>query len=290
MTATGGAASTANGKKRVAIAVATPPRPSLTPDEEISLRHLMHYLAAFDRFAIAREGSDTEIPGCTTLHFSERFFGSVAKHAQLMLSPEFYERFADYDYVLTYHLDALVFSDRLLDWCALELDFIGGPWLDRESGRLIVGNGGFALRRVESFMRLLTSRDYAMDPVRYWERYCAGRSARERWLNLPRKYLAYFKPFNNVQRELRRNARMQLSDDTFLADSVPLLAPWFRIASLETALRFSFDNAPRLCYETNGGELPFGCHAWFKWDRAFWEPYLLRDAAELGGAIATGRS
>jgi hypothetical protein len=33
--------------------------------------------------------------------------------------------------------------------------------------------------------------------------------------------------------------------------------------------------APRLCFELNGRKLPFGCHAWQRYDRGFWEPYLL---------------
>jgi hypothetical protein len=27
-------------------------------------------------------------------------------------------------------------------------------------------------------------------------------------------------------------------------------------------------------YELNGHELPFGCHAWERYDRAFWEEQL----------------
>jgi hypothetical protein len=25
----------------------------------------------------------------------------------------------------------------------------------------------------------------------------------------------------------------------------------------------------------NGGNMPFGCHAWERYDRRFWEPHLL---------------
>lgn len=289
MTTSTGASPTTSPRKRVAIAVPLSSRPGLTPDEEISLRHLHHYLAPFDKFVILPEGSDAKLAGCTSLHFPRRYFGSPSAHARLMLSPRFYECFTGYDYVLTYHLDALVFSDRLLEWCDLDLDFIGGPWRDRNSGDLVVGNGGFALRRVAGFLRLLSSRDYAADPAARWQEFCASRPAYARVLNLPRKYLLHLKLFNSVQRELRTNARMNLSDDTFLADSAPVLAPWFRIAPLKTALRFSFDNAPRQCFDANGGQLPFGCHAWFKWDRAFWEPYLLPEHASAAAAPRSER-
>lgn len=265
-----------DSRKRVAIAVPVPNRPELMPDEEISLCHLHHYLAPFDKFAIAPEGiSSVALPGCKVLRFPRRYFGSTAAHAQLMLSPEFYETFSEYDYVLTYHLDALVFAENLLDWCDLGFDFIGGPWRSRTTGKFVVGNGGFALRRVKGFLRLLRSSDYAVDPDRYWKAFCAVHSPHERLLNLPRKYLKRLKLFNSVQRELRTNARMGFSDDTFLADGVPVFAPWFRIAPVEVALKFSFNTPPRACFEANGRHMPFGCHAWFKADREFWAPYLL---------------
>ena len=43
----------------------------------------------------------------------------------------------------------------------------------------------------------------------------------------------------------------------------------------DEGLRFSFEVAPRLCFELNGRRLPFGCHGWHRYDRTFWEPYLL---------------
>lgn len=273
------------GRRRVAVVVPLSDRADLTPDEEISLRHLQHYLAPFDKFAIVPEGSRAELTGCTPVHFPARYFGSAAAHARLLLSPELYDRFSDYEYVLTYHLDALVLSDRVLDWCDLGWDYIGSPWRDADSGELIVGNGGFALRRVAGFLRLLRSRDYATDPAARWQEFRASHSPLEQVVNLPRKFLLRFKPFNSVQRELRGNARMGLSDDTFIADAVPTLAPWFRIAPLEAALLFGFDNAPLECFDANGGRVPFGCHAWPR-HRDFWEPYLLPDDALRQTALA----
>ena len=50
----------------------------------------------------------------------------------------------------------------------------------------------------------------------------------------------------------------------------------FSIAPFETALKFSFEVAPRQCFEMNNQSLPFGCHAWARYDRSFWEPYLIK--------------
>jgi hypothetical protein len=49
------------------------------------------------------------------------------------------------------------------------------------------------------------------------------------------------------------------------------------VASVDEALRFAFEAAPRECFERNGRRMPFGCHAWEKFDRGFWEPFLLRE-------------
>jgi len=47
-----------------------------------------------------------------------------------------------------------------------------------------------------------------------------------------------------------------------------------RAASPSLALSFSFQVNPRLLYEVNSRRLPFGCHGGFKYDLAFWEPFI----------------
>jgi hypothetical protein len=37
------------------------------------------------------------------------------------------------------------------------------------------------------------------------------------------------------------------------------------------ALEFAFESDPAGSYERIGKKLPFGCHAWAKHDRTFWE-------------------
>jgi hypothetical protein len=53
------------------------------------------------------------------------------------------------------------------------------------------------------------------------------------------------------------------------------------IAPLEVALRFAFEANPRICYEMNNYEIPFGCHAWEKYDKEFWLPYLLPNKTSI---------
>jgi len=65
-------------------------------------------------------------------------------------------------------------------------------------------------------------------------------------------------------------------EDHFWSDEAIKYHPEFRVASTELGLRFAFEVAPRYCFELNNYTLPFGCHAWPRYDRNFWEPYLLK--------------
>lgn len=48
----------------------------------------------------------------------------------------------------------------------------------------------------------------------------------------------------------------------------------FHTASIEVALQFAFERDVEKCYLLNGRRLPFGCHAWEKYDYNFWKPYI----------------
>ena len=81
-----------------------------------------------------------------------------------------------------------------------------------------------------------------------------------------------FKKFNCIQWEL---ARYPTSEEHFLVNRAHHYYPEFNIAPLDEALYFGFECVPRYCFELTGHQLPFGCHAWPKFDREFWEPYIL---------------
>jgi len=270
-------------KKLVAVAVPLCNRKELTADEQISFRHLMQYLGRYDKFLVVPKSLDITVPGSRNKEFPDHFFGSVSAHNRLMLSPQFYECFTDYKYILIYHPDALVFSDQLLEWCENDLDYIGSPWVNCPDSPWVkvprVGNGGFSLRKVDSFLRVLHSDRYAIDTDRYWREFCQGKPRYARYLNLPRKYLKRLRMFNGARWEAARwHSRPDgtRNEDHFWSDEAIKYDPEFKVAPFETGLRFSFEVAPRLCFEMNNRQLPFGCHAWQRYDRAFWEPYLLK--------------
>lgn len=230
---------------------------------------------------VAPESLDVKFPDFEIKRFNDKYFGSAEAHKRMLFSREFYAAFDDYKFLMNYHLDALVFSDQLQQWCAKDYDFIGPPWIEHEDSpntgkpayRGRVGNGGFSLRKVGSFLRIFDSTRPAVDPDEYWRRISSSMSFTQRLAALPKKYLMHSRRFNNVNWDL---ARYRRSEERFLFERGPHYNPDFRIASVEEALKFGFETVPAYCYELNNRELPFGCHAWERYDRKFWEPFLLK--------------
>src|SRR5690606_36909590 len=113
---------------RVAIMVPLSFRTERTPEEEISFRHLVRCLGRYDRYVVVPEGTSVAWSGFEVEAFPREYFGSAQAHTRLLFSRRFYERFSRYEYLLTYHLDCLVFDDQLEAWCSRGLDYIGAPW------------------------------------------------------------------------------------------------------------------------------------------------------------------
>lgn len=63
-------------------------------------------------------------------------------------------------------------------------------------------------------------------------------------------------------------------EDEFWGLIVPRYFKWFNVARPEEALRFSFEVLPEELLKLNNNELPFGCHAWEKYDPSFWKKFI----------------
>ena len=254
-------------------------RTTYTADEDLSFRHARHYLGRYDTYVLVPESHHAIYPGLIPKRFPDRYFRSARAHESLLLSEQFYRAFLGYEFILTYNLDALVFSDRLAEWCGAGYDYIGAPWLISPDTPHIaeekVGSGGLSLRRVRSFLRVLTSRRYVVEPDEYWRRY-AGRTGRlTRLVNTPRKFLKRLVAFNGVRWHIRTAVRGNVHEDRFWTEYATHYDPEFRIAPVDVAMRFAFEAEPGRCFERIGGQMPFGAHRWQNFDRAFYTPFLL---------------
>lgn len=188
-------------------------------------------------------------------YFEQSYFYSTMTYNKLLLSPIFYERFLQYEYILIYQLDAFVLNNKLCDFIRSDYDYIGAPWLSgikvynsnfracryidkilpflNISNTVYVGNGGVSLRRVKKHIEILEKM----------------RSMAVSWKE---------------------------NEDIFWGYMGYLYSSEFRVAPLEVALKFAFEKNPRLCYKKNGNNLPFACHAWEKWDIDFWRHHFER--------------
>ena len=92
-----------------------------------------------------------------------------------------------------------------------------------------------------------------------------------RILHRPRPTLDY------LLRITGRRTRLEdkRGEDVFWGTMAVTVDPTFKVAPFKTCLQFGFEGNPCLFLEKNHGELPFGGHAWPRYDREFWEPYLL---------------
>jgi hypothetical protein len=262
----------------------------LSPEEEISLRHLRAHLGRFDRYIIGQQSLPNDFSDFSLLQFPVRYFNDRFGYNRLVLMEEFYRAFTEYEYILVYQLDSLVFASDLEDWCRKGWDYVGAPWLrdteDPTKGFSVVGNGGFSLRKVQRAIEVLTSKQFLEDPkTRGSQTGPRSKIIRDRLESTPllKRLFVAGKTFlhrcgyhNNVRWAVRDTVRTNRHEDHFWAYDARKFVKQFRIPSPQEALEFSFELAPRYCFEVNGARLPFGCHAWFRYDRDFWEPFLLK--------------
>lgn len=174
-------------------------------------------------------------------YFADTFFENVSTYNQLMLTTEFYERFIEYRYILIYQLDAFVFYDRLSYFCDLDYDYIGSPWIYPERGMI-----GEAIRAAYVGNGGLTLRNVC----------------------------SCIKLLNEKKEELEA---FHSNEDFFFSAA----GGDFKVAPLSTALAFCFETHVRKCFEMNDKRLPFGCHAWERYDYPFWKPYMEKQGYDL---------
>ncbi len=248
---------------------------SVSKNEEVSIKHLVKYMGRFDKFLVLPESIKKvsfKIPGVKKIiNFPNEYFTSVPKYCELLNTKMFYNKFTDYEYILIYQLDVLVFSNQLLEWCNKDYDFIGAPFFNPVIGKLSFkehsplsgGNGGFSLRKVSSFLKVID---------------IAEKLATRNSINPLIRKLWFFKAvLTNQSHKIWLNAPPQnypFNEDGFWSYEAPKYYKKFKVAPFKEALKFSFEKFPKKCFKLNRNQLPFGCHAWKKYDYSFWKAYL----------------
>lgn len=250
---------------------------NFTLHEQISFTQCLTILSSYPIKLIKPVSLDIEFvlatyPQIEVEIFDDNYFKSVQTYNRLMLSTEFYERFLNYEYILIYQLDAFVFRDELMEWCAKGYDYIGAPWrierdFSSETDRILfrikkqlaiwfdlrdkrrenqpldvilkfsVGNGGFSLRKVQKMLDIVRNNRPRI------EQYLAGKGS-----------------FYN--------------EDIFFCIEMNRYFKQISLPHWQEALRFAVEDFPSKAFVFNNNQLPFGCHAWDIHELAFWKPHF----------------
>lgn len=252
----------------------------LTASEMLSLMQIRSVLSTRDLFFIypqfvsIKEYLQVFLPlKVTPVLIEDKYFGNHKRANKLCVNPDLYINFTAYEYMLLHELDAYVFSDQLDYWCSQGLDFVGAPWFagyhkPKLPLRFIgVGNGGFSLRKVKSFLDISHNRSFVNlhRSMKHVYDFLKGDN---------HKMIRQFLLINSFLKIIRVLAG---HEDEFWGLTVPKFYKWFKVAVPHQAMRFSFEVMPRELFRLNNNELPFGCHGWEKYDPVFWESYIHAD-------------
>lgn len=259
----------------------------LSENDRTALLHLTTHLGHYPIFWVLPKSLSIEASSFGVKRFGGAFFRSRVTYSELMMTLDFYRAFQGYEYVLIYQLDALVFSDQLLEWCGKGYDYIGAPWFV-EDGPLVakdsVGNGGLSLRNVaaciwtlelcyewRSLLKRVVRPAPKLQPFRCWRRLVE-------WIKRDGPAEAFSRALLGVQHEIKTGwLGVEGFEDRFWSFAAASYNPSFRIPSAAEALPFSFENNPYRCFRRNGNKLPFGCHAWTRPSSlGFWKQFLIQ--------------
>lgn len=240
-------------------------KPQFEALEQFSVDFSLSQVVARDCYFLAPEGMDcsyyaNRYPQVTYKFFAKDYFESIDSYSRLMLSRDFYARFAAYQFILILQPDAILFRDDLDFWANQGYDYVGAPWpegmeltvwRDNFSGdnrrrvKAHVGNGGLSLRRVGKSVKLIEE--------------------------FPESHEAFL--------------RATANEDAFFS-IMGLVSGDFSIPDVVVASRFAMELQPEYFMSINGGQYPMGAHAWWIVNPKFWAPCIPRLAsilAETGG-------
>lgn len=251
----------------------------LSLDELQSLSIARGLLASHPQFIISPQSLVIPpgfLKGEQLIRLPDKFFTYPDGYNHMLMGSTFYKAFEQFEYLLIYQLDCLVFRDELNKWCEKGYDYIGSPWRDNYSDNTLpaswrVGNGGFSLRKVSTALRVLRKR------IKRGSIFPVPPPSRPRpdlWKWLAENSINRLKQHLNLWTVEDELMNYRENEDRWWAIDVLQVKTDYKKPSVEEAMRFGFEVEPRRCLEMTGGMMPFGCHAWWKQDREFWEAAL----------------
>ena len=202
--------------------------------------------------------------------FEDKFFKNKLSYSNLLCKELFYNCFIDFDYIQVVQTDCWVFDDKLDYFISENFDYIGAPWMvNGFEGKPIpklwkVGNGGFSLRKVSTFL-------YIIDQINN------SKTGLLPVFQDTRKGLIGVLKTRGLRNNLRHYIKSPPGEDIFWSIYVPAIFNdnEFKIADLLTAANYSFEVLPEFLFnEITAKRLPMGCHNWMNNNPDFWKNYI----------------
>lgn len=225
----------------------------LDGQEEFSLDYSLMKLEARDVRFIGPSQLDRQYylaryPKIPFIEFSDEYFSSIQGYNRLLLNTEFYDRFMEFEFMLILQTDAIVLCDDLDRWCAQVFDYVGAPWPD--GVELFVNLGRFSGENGRRVRAMVGNGGFSLRRIS---------KCTSLLLEFP-EAADYF-------------IRSGSSEDLFFSLMGPLSED-FVLPNEITASLFSMELRPSYYYAVNGARLPMGCHAWSKYEPAFWSQHV----------------
>lgn len=173
------------------------------------------------------------------VYFDKSYFESTSTYSQLCISYDFYNKFSEYEYMYIFQLDVYLVNDNFSKFCDLGIDYIGSPvfstdcgWTTIKNGKYtpVVGNGGFSLRKIETFKDIT---------------------------NPNGEYRTYYELTDKELKQI-------IYEDLYFCEYVKPKYK-FTTANIQTAITFAWDMSADVIYNTwDIKTLPMALHAWDK--------------------------
>jgi len=196
--------------------------------ERLSIQCLRNVLREYDLFLVKPASLSLSLGGFTTVSLPDQFFESKITYGLMLASSEFYKVFVDYEWLLIYHPDCLVFRNSLEDWVESRSDYLSSVCFadsNAWAGCDFVGFGGLSLRRTKACLETMAIIE--ADPI--------------------------------LRETHRKSILTYGQEDVFWSWTAPEVNKNFSVLPVVESLAFAWNGDPRP-YARRFHGVPFACH------------------------------
>lgn len=221
----------------------------LDSDEFFSVYSSLKHLKEYDTLFIGPDSIKLNyyakhFPEVKFMGFKREFFSSINGYNKLLTSEDFYTEFNNYHYMLVLQPDAILLKNELSIWIDKNYDYIGAPW-----------PMGFSLK--------IKINDIPIDDGILCTSFVGNGGLSLRKIQSCIKLINAFPNLSKNWRDIGH------AEDLYFSFMGTMLTD-FKIPNFKTASQFSHDIDPVFLYKLNSNSIPFGCHAWRKYDAGHW--------------------